>query len=58
MRLLLVEDDAEVQRFLACPLTEAARQVGAVGDAFCAAERAIDGSYDSLVVDLGLPDQS
>jgi DNA-binding response OmpR family regulator len=57
MRLLLVEDDAEVQRFLVCALTEAGYQVNAVGDASCAAECAIDGSYDILVVDLGLPDR-
>jgi DNA-binding response OmpR family regulator len=57
MRLLLVEDELEIQRFLRSSLAEAGYQVEAAGDARTALRRVAEGSYDILIVDLGLPDQ-
>ena len=57
MRLLLVEDDPEIQSFLRVSLTEAGYQVETAGDARTAEQLAIDGEYEVLIVDLGLPDQ-
>jgi DNA-binding response OmpR family regulator len=57
MRLLLVEDEAEIQGFLQRSLTEAGYQVEAAGDARTAERMTLDGMHDVLVVDLGLPDE-
>lgn len=57
MRVLLVEDELEIQAFLQRSLTEAGYQVEAAGDAKTAEHLAIESEYDVLVVDLGLPDQ-
>ncbi len=57
MRLLLVEDEPGIQRFLRRSLTEAGYQVQAAGDAGTAERLAVESSHDVLVVDLGLPDQ-
>jgi two-component system copper resistance phosphate regulon response regulator CusR len=57
MRLLLVEDELDIQKFLLCSLEEAGYQVEAAGDGKTAERLAIEGEYDILVVDLGLPDQ-
>lgn len=57
MRLLLVEDDPEIQRFLRRSLGEAGYQVDAAGDAKTAETLALEGKHDVLVVDLGLPDE-
>lgn len=57
MRLLLVEDELEIQRFLKRALTEAGYQVDAAPDARTAIKLATDTGYDILIVDLGLPDQ-
>jgi DNA-binding response OmpR family regulator len=57
MRLLLVEDEAEIQRFLERALTEAGFDVDAVGDAKSAMECAAQAVYDIFLIDLGLPDQ-
>lgn len=57
MRLLLVEDELDIQRFLKHALSEAGYQVDAAGDAKTAMEFAADNVFDLLVVDLGLPDQ-
>jgi two-component system copper resistance phosphate regulon response regulator CusR len=56
MRLLLVEDEMEIQSFLQRSLTEAGYQVEAAGDARTAERMTIEGAHDVLVVDLGLPD--
>ena len=56
MRLLLVEDEVEIQSFLQRSLTEAGYQVEAAGDARTAERMTIEGAHDVLVVDLGLPD--
>jgi two-component system copper resistance phosphate regulon response regulator CusR len=57
MRLLLVEDEVEIQNFLQRSLTEAGYQVEAAGDARTAERKAIESMHDVLVVDLGLPDE-
>ena len=57
MRLLLVEDELDIQDFLRRSLEEAGYQVEAASDGKTAERLAIDGAFDILVVDLGLPDQ-
>jgi DNA-binding response OmpR family regulator len=57
MHLLLVEDEVEIQRFLKHALTEAGYQVDVAGDGQTATGLAVEGKYDALIVDLGLPDQ-
>ena len=57
MRLLLVEDEVEIQSFLQRSLTEAGYQVEAAGDGKTAECLAIESTHDVLIVDLGLPDQ-
>lgn len=57
MRLLLVEDEPEIQGFLRRSLREAGYQVDAASDAKTAETLAIEAKYDVLVVDLGLPDE-
>jgi DNA-binding response OmpR family regulator len=57
MRLLLVEDELDIQDFLKRSLEEAGYQVDAASDGKSAECLASDESYDLLIVDLGLPDQ-
>ena len=57
MRLLLVEDELEIQNFLKDSLTEAGYQVEAAADGKNAERLAIAAGHDVLIVDLGLPDQ-
>ena len=57
MRLLLVEDEVEIQTFLQRSLTEAGYQVEAAGDARTAERMTMESMHDVLVVDLGLPDE-
>ncbi len=57
MKLLLVEDEIEIQRFLKRSLTEAGYHVDAAGDARTAMQLSVDLAHDILIVDLGLPDQ-
>jgi two-component system copper resistance phosphate regulon response regulator CusR len=57
MRLLLVEDDLNIQSFLQGSLAEAGYQVETAGDGRTAEQLAIDGQYEVLIIDLGLPDQ-
>ncbi len=57
MRLLLVEDEHDIQSFLRHSLEEAGYQVDAASDGKSAERLALEGSYDILIVDLGLPDQ-
>jgi len=56
MRLLLVEDDVEIQGFLRRSLTEAGYQVEVAADGATAEQLAVEGAQDVLIVDLGLPD--
>ena len=57
MRVLLVEDEVEIQSFLQRSLSEAGYQVEAAGDARTAERMTIESTHDVLVVDLGLPDE-
>jgi two-component system copper resistance phosphate regulon response regulator CusR len=57
MRLLLVEDELDILDFLKRSLEEAGYQVEAASDGKTAKRLAIDGAFDILIVDLGLPDQ-
>jgi len=58
MRLLLVEDEPDIQNFLKSSLTEAGYQVDAAADGKTAERLVIDGQFDILIVDLGLPDRT
>jgi DNA-binding response OmpR family regulator len=57
MRLLLVEDDIDIQSFLRCSLAEAGYEVKAASDGRAAERLAAEMAFDALIVDLGLPDQ-
>jgi len=57
MRLLLVEDEADIQSFLRRSLEEAGYAVEAAPDGKTAERLAVEHSFDILIVDLGLPDQ-
>lgn len=57
MRLLLVEDEIEIQNFLRRSLEEAGYQVEAASDGKTAERLAVENPFDILIVDLGLPDQ-
>lgn len=56
MRVLLVEDELDIQGFLQRSLAEAGYQVDAAGDAKTAERMAVESAHDALIVDLGLPD--
>lgn len=56
MRLLLVEDEQDIQSFLQRSLEEAGYQVDAAADGKAAESLVSKHVYDILVVDLGLPD--
>jgi len=56
MRLLLVEDEPEIQRFLERSLNEAGYEVDVAADGAMAEQFARHGGHDVLIVDLGLPD--
>jgi DNA-binding response OmpR family regulator len=56
MRLLLVEDDLAIQGFLKRALSEAGYRVDAADDGKSAELKALEGVYDALIIDLGLPD--
>ena len=57
MRLLLVEDELEIQTFLKRSLTDAGYEVEAAPDGRTAELLATQSEHNVLVVDLGLPDQ-
>ena len=56
MRLLVVEDDAEIRAFVGRALREAGFAVDVAADAGSALDLATEGVHDALIVDLGLPD--
>jgi DNA-binding response OmpR family regulator len=56
MRLLLVEDEHDIQAFLRRSLEEAGYQVDAASNGATAERLATENGYDILLVDLGLPD--
>jgi DNA-binding response OmpR family regulator len=57
MRLLLVEDETDIQSFLRRSLEEARYEVEVAPDARTAERLAIESHFDILIVDLGLPDK-
>jgi DNA-binding response OmpR family regulator len=57
MRLLLVEDEPEIQDFLKQPLANAGYEVDTAKDGRTAIQLASATKYDALIIDLGLPDQ-
>ncbi|HEY6272305.1 MAG TPA: response regulator transcription factor [Terriglobales bacterium] len=56
MRLLLVEDDLAIQRFVAQALVQAGYRVDTASDAKRAEALALQGVHDAHIIDLGLPD--
>lgn len=56
MNLLLVEDELPIQNFLKSSLDEAGYRVDVARDAKTAVSLAVEGTYDILIIDLGLPD--
>src|ERR1700730_5671767 len=56
MRLLLVEDDLGIQRFLKRALVEAGYHVDTASNAAAGERKALDGVHDAYIIDLGLPD--
>jgi two-component system copper resistance phosphate regulon response regulator CusR len=57
MRLLLVEDELEIQSFVKQSLIETGYEVDAAENARTALDLAAKHAYHGLIVDLGLPDQ-
>jgi DNA-binding response OmpR family regulator len=57
MRLLLVEDEVEIQGFLQRSLEEAGYEVEVAPNARTAEQLATGSQFDILIVDLGLPDR-
>ncbi|MGB7264859.1 MAG: response regulator transcription factor [Terracidiphilus sp.] len=57
MRLLLVEDEIDIQSFLWRSLKEAGYEVEVASDGRTAERLAVESAFDILIVDLGLPDQ-
>jgi len=57
MRLLMVEDEHDIQAFLLRALSDAGYGVDVAPDGKTAETLAANNKYDILIVDLGLPDQ-
>lgn len=57
MRILLVEDDRDIQRFLQRSLAETGYNVDLASSAAAAAKLVQSVEYELLIVDLGLPDK-
>jgi DNA-binding response OmpR family regulator len=55
MRILIVEDDIRLARQIASAVTEAGHDPAMVHDGEAALERALEGSFDLIVLDVGLP---
>ena len=56
MRLLVVEDEIEIQSFVKQSLTDAGYEVHTAEDGRAAAVLAANNVYDGMIIDLGLPD--
>jgi len=56
MKILIVEDEARVARFVERALTEQAHTVRAVASCAAARDALADSPYDAIILDLGLPD--
>src|SRR5260370_8653612 len=55
MRILIVEDDIRLARQIASAVTEAGHDPAMVHDGEAALDRALEGSFDLIVLDVGLP---
>jgi DNA-binding response OmpR family regulator len=55
MRILVVEDEIRLARQIASALTEAGHDPITVHDGESALERALDASFDLIILDVGLP---
>jgi two-component system OmpR family response regulator len=55
MRILIVEDDIRLARQIASAVTEAGHDPAMVHDGEAALDRALEGSFDLIVLDIGLP---
>jgi DNA-binding response OmpR family regulator len=55
MRILIVEDDIRLARQIASAVTEAGHDPVMVHDGEAALDRALEGSFDLIVLDIGLP---
>jgi len=55
MKVLIIEDDATASEYLKKALTESGHVVDAVGDGLQGLNRAMQDSYDALIVDRMLP---
>jgi|SRR5437868_6765598 len=55
MRILLVEDDLPLARRIIAALTEAGHAPVAVQDGEAAVDRALEASFDLMILDVGLP---
>lgn len=54
--VLIIEDDQRIRQSLSSRLAERGHEVGAAGTAMSGVEAAVSGSFDVVVLDLGLPD--
>jgi DNA-binding response OmpR family regulator len=54
--ILVIEDEQRIRESLATRLSERGHDVETVGNALEGIERAVSGSFDVVVLDLGLPD--
>jgi DNA-binding response OmpR family regulator len=55
MRILVVEDDVRLTRQIAAALTEAGHDPVVVHDGESALDRALESSFDLIILDVGLP---
>jgi two-component system OmpR family response regulator/two-component system copper resistance phosphate regulon response regulator CusR len=55
MRILIVEDDIRLARQIASAVTEAGHDPAMVHDGESGLEQALEGSFDLIVLDVGLP---
>lgn len=56
MRILIVEDEAEIVRFLTLELQHEGYQTASCADGRCGLERALSGEYDLVLLDVMLPE--
>ena len=56
MKILVVEDERKMSRFIERALSEQAYTVRVVGTCAAARDALADSPYDAIVLDLGLPD--
>ena len=56
VHLLLVEDEAEIRRSLIRSLRDRGHVVSSTATGLDAVQQVVDGSFELIVLDLGLPD--